>query len=37
MREACQRYGFEHTVLPVTDEYDLPLRTYLRRRMDLFR
>jgi len=36
MAAECRRHGFDHALLPVADEYDVPLLTYVRRRMDLF-
>jgi len=36
MKDACRRHGFDHVVLPVCDEYDVPLLEYVRRRMELF-
>ena len=36
MAEACRRHGFDHALLPVGDEYDVPLLTYVRHRMDVF-
>ena len=36
MKEACQRAGFDFTALPVSDDYDVPLMAYVRKRMELF-
>ena len=35
MREACQNHGFDHVLLPVSDDYDVVLMTYILRRMEL--
>lgn len=37
MKEACLRHGFDHTLLPVSEAYEVPLAAYLQRRMELFR
>jgi uncharacterized protein (DUF58 family) len=36
VKEACRRHGFDHVILPVQDDYDVPLLDYVRRRMELF-
>lgn len=36
IRQACHRYGFEYTALPVGDDYDVALGAYLRHRMERF-
>ena len=36
MKDACRRHGFDHVVLPVCDEFDVPLLEYVRRRMERF-
>lgn len=35
MKESCQRYGFDYVCLPVSEEYDVALMTYVQRRMEL--
>lgn len=36
MKTACQKHGFDHVLLPVCDEYDVPLLEYVRKRMEMF-
>ena len=35
LKDACQRYGFQHVDLKVEDRFEVPILEYLRWRMEM--